>query len=93
MTGNTVYFIYEQLAHLHTGNTQTKLQTYRLMKTLWKIITCLLCSVVLKYFESLLVHGQVMITNLLVRIKNPLVGILTLSQTIHGFYDPEIVAF
>ena len=40
-TANTVY-LHEQLAHLHTENTQAKLQTQRLMKTLWKIITCLL---------------------------------------------------
>ena len=36
-------FLFEQLAYLHTENTQTKLQTLRPMNTLWKIITCLLC--------------------------------------------------
>ena len=35
--------LHEQLTHLHTEDTQTKLQTLRPMKTLWKIITCLLC--------------------------------------------------
>ena len=36
-------FLHEQLIHLHTKNTQTKLQIYRSMKILRKIITCLLC--------------------------------------------------
>ena len=36
-------FLHEQLAHLHKGNTQRKLQTYSPMKILWKIITRLLC--------------------------------------------------
>ena len=36
-------FLHEQLIHLHTKNTQTKFQTRRSMKILWKIITCLLC--------------------------------------------------
>ena len=41
--GKRGLFLHEQLAHLHPENTQAKLQTYRPMKTLWKIITCLLC--------------------------------------------------
>ena len=36
-------FLHEQLAHLHTGNTQTKFQSWRPMMTLWKIITYLMC--------------------------------------------------
>ena len=43
--GKHSLLLHEQLAHLHTENTQTKLQTLRLMKTLLKIITCLLCYV------------------------------------------------
>ena len=35
-------FLHEQLIHLHTENTQMKLQTYSSMKILWKMITCLL---------------------------------------------------
>ena len=32
-------FLHEQLTYLHTGNTQTKLQTLCPKKKLWKIIT------------------------------------------------------
>ena len=46
-------FLFEQLAYLHTENTQTKLQTLRPMNTLWKIITCLLCYGIFK--ESLII--------------------------------------
>ena len=33
-------FLHEQLIHLHTENTQTKLQTWHSIKILWKMVTC-----------------------------------------------------
>ena len=41
-TGNTVYF-YMSSSFIYTLKIQTKLQTWRWMRILWKIITCLLC--------------------------------------------------
>ena len=42
INGKYGLFLHEQLAHLHTEYTQTKLQTQLSMKILWKILTCLL---------------------------------------------------